>query len=241
MAVLEQVIKMKGQGLSEGDIVTELSQQGVSPREINDALRQAQIKSAISGSVDVEGMEPSIMSEENVPSPNEIQSPVYVPRTYEEEPYVQPETYPQEVYPPTPMEYAPQEQYYAPTEGYEQYGAGTDTNTVMEIADQIFSDRIRRVQKQVDDATEISSILQAKMENISDRLKKIEMIIDKLQIAILEKVGDYGRNLESVKKEMSMMQGSFSKMISPIRRVERKYSEEETSEEEPKKRTSKKK
>jgi len=150
---------------------------------------------------------------------------VYVPRTYEEEPYIQPESYaPQETYTPTPIEYPQQESYYAPTEGYEQYGMGTDTNTVMEIADQIFSDRIRKIQKQVDDNTEITTLLQTKMENISERLKKIESIIDKLQIAILEKVGSYGQNLESVKKEMSMMQESFSKMIPPRR--ERKYSEE---------------
>jgi hypothetical protein len=60
------------------------------------------------------------------------------------------------------------------------------------------------------------------MENISDRLKKIETIIDKLQIAILEKVGSYGKNLEGIKKEMSMMQDSFSKMISPSKRPKEK-------------------
>ena len=60
----------------------------------------------------------------------------------------------------------------------------------------------------------MSTLLQARVENISERLKKIETTIDKLQIAILEKVGSYGQNLESVKKEMSMMQDSFSKMVS---------------------------
>jgi hypothetical protein len=57
-------------------------------------------------------------------------------------------------------------------------------------------------------------MLQTKMENLSERVKKIENIIDKLQIAILEKIGSYGGNLESIKKEMSMMQDSFSKVIS---------------------------
>ena len=36
-----------------------------------------------------------------------------------------------------------------------------------------------------------------------------------MQIAILEKVGSYGQNLDSIKKEMSMMQDSFTKMVSP--------------------------
>ncbi len=239
MAILEQVVRMKEQGLSEGDIITELSQQGVSPREISDALRQAQIKSAISGfgeeEASTEGMEQSVMPDENVPNPNDFNNQVYVPRTYEQEQYA-----PQETYTPAPMpsEYQ-QEQYYPQAEGYEQYGAGTDTNTVMEIADQIFSDRIRKIQKQVEDTAESSVLLQAKMENLSERLKKMETIIDKLQIAILEKVGSYGRNLEGVRKEMSMMQDSFSKMVSP-RRAERESSEE-TNEEEPRKRVSRRK
>jgi hypothetical protein len=244
MAALEQVIRMKEQGLSDGDIITELSQQGVSPREISDALKQAQIKYAISNMGDnTEEMQPSIMSEENVPSPNDFNEQVYVPRTYEEGQYA-----PQEVYPPSPSEYPEQQQYYAPAEGYEQYGmAGVDTNTVMEIADQVFSDKIRAIQKQVEDITESSLLLQTKMENFSDRLKKIEVIIDKLQIAILEKVGSYGRNLESVRKEMSMMQDSFSKMLSPARRPERKSLEEEMipsgeiPEEKPKRKVSKRK
>jgi len=44
-------------------------------------------------------------------------------------------------------------------------------------------------------------------------LKRIETSIDRLQSAILEKVGSYGRGLDSVKKEMGMMQDSFGKMV----------------------------
>ena len=40
---------------------------------------------------------------------------------------------------------------------------------------------------------------------------RIEKIIDTLQIKILEKVGSYGRDLASTKKEMSMMQSTFGK------------------------------
>mgnify|MGYP001561467201 CR=1 FL=1 len=227
MGVLEQVIRMKGQGIPEGEIINELSQQGVSPREINDALRQAQIKYAISNVSEGEEMQPSITEEEMPPSPNSSQ--IYMPRNYEQQYEA-----PQEEYQQQEQQYAPQEQqqYYTPKEGYEQqYTAGIDTDTIMEISDQIFSDRIKKVQNQLDNVTEISTLLQTKMENVSDRLKKVETIIDKLQIAILEKVGSYGKNLESIKKEMSMMQDSFSKMISPSRRTERRQEEPTSSEE----------
>jgi len=55
-------------------------------------------------------------------------------------------------------------------------------------------------------------------------LKRMEKTIDKLQMAILEKVGSYGRGLESIKKEMIMMQDSFGKMVNPLSELaERKH------------------
>lgn len=232
MGILEQTIKMKEEGIPEEEIIDELSRQGFSPKEIDDTLKQAQIKSAISNQGENEESQPSA---EGIPSPNEV----YQPRPYnnqQEQEYVpQQEEYsqiPQEGYPQIP-----EQQYYQP-EGYEQYvPAGIDTDTIMEIADQIFSDKIKKPQKLLDATSEAAIVLQTKMENISERVKKIETIIDKLQIAILEKVGSYGRNLESIKKEMSMMQDSFSKMISPSRES-RKHSEES---EESKGKSSKKK
>jgi hypothetical protein len=223
MGVLEQVTRMKGEGIPDRDIINELSQQGISPREINDALKQAQIKTAVSNEGIDEQMQPSI-AEEPPPNPREQ---TYTPREYQQQEYVPQQ---QEEYYPQQQEYAPQQQaYYTPGEGYEQqYSAGLDTDTVMEIADQIFSDKIKKIQKQLDNATEVSTLLQTKMENVQERLKKIETIMDKLQIAILEKVGSYGRNLESIKKEMSMMQDSFSKMISPSERTEKRQEEKKS-------------
>jgi hypothetical protein len=236
MGILEQTIKMKQEGISEEEIVDELSRQGASPREINDALKQAQIKSAISNQGNEESQ--SSISEE-VPSPNEV----YQPRAYgnQQEKEYAPQ---QEEYAPMPQEtYSPiqEQQYYQPG-GYEQYSpAGIDTDTIMEIADQIFSDKIKDIKKLLDATSEAAIILQTKMENVSERVKKIETTIDKLQIAILEKVGSYGRNLEGIKKEMSMMQDSFSKMISPSRESRKHSGQLGENAEESKGRGSKKK
>lgn len=226
MGVLDQVIGMKKQGYSDSDVVNELSRQGFSPREINDSLKQAQIKSAVSDDYGAGGgMEPSIMqgNEMAVPSPNQSQA-------------YQQEYAPQEQQQYAPQEYAPQEAQQYQAGGYEQQysapaPAAVDTDTIMEISDQIFSDRIKKFQKILDATSEAAITLQAKLENVSERLKKIETTIDRLQIAILEKVGSYGQNLESIKKEMGMMQDSFSKMVSPSRES-RKQTSEEYSEEE---------
>ena len=48
MSVLEQITQMKNQGVPDDDIVKQLQEQGISPKAINDALNQAEIKKAVS-------------------------------------------------------------------------------------------------------------------------------------------------------------------------------------------------
>ena len=49
MALLEQVTQMKSQGMNDNQISENLQQQGFAPREIQDALGQSQVKSAVIG------------------------------------------------------------------------------------------------------------------------------------------------------------------------------------------------
>jgi len=215
MGVLDQIMQMKRQGVPDEEIVNSLAQQGISPREITDALKQAQIKDAVS--YGDEEMQPSIIQGGEAPAPAQAQE-YYAPQEYQ----------PQQEAAYQPQQET-QQQYYAPEAGYAQAG-GIDTDTIIEIADQVFSDKIKKIQKQTDAVSEAAIVLQTKTESISERLKKIESIIDKLQISILEKVGSYGQNLESIKKEMGMMQDSFSKMVSPSR--EKQISRPASSEDE---------
>jgi len=198
MGILEEIMQMKNQGIANEEIVNSLQEQGVSPKEINDALSQAQIKSAV-----YDTGTPSEQDYLNQQQGN------YAPQTQEIQE--------QETYAPSP------EQYSQPQEGYQQEeyndyapSEGIDSNTIIEIAEQVFSEKIKKIQKQVEDISEFKTLAQTKIDNTSERLKRIETTIDKLQITILEKVGSYGKNLENIKKEMSMMQNSFGKMINPL-------------------------
>lgn len=215
MGALDQIIKLRAQGLADPDIVDTLMQQGVSPKEIQDGLKQADIKNAVSGFENEDEMQPSIMGNENqeIPSPNSQEYPPQEEAYQENQGYAD---YPQQEVYSQDQQYT-QDQQYLPQEGnYPDYtGGGFSPDTIIEIADQVFTDRIKKIQKQTETNVETLTILQTKFDNISERLKKIEKIIDTLEIAILEKVGSYGQNLESVKKEMTMMQESFSKMVSP--------------------------
>jgi DNA-binding transcriptional MerR regulator len=224
MGVLDQIAQMRRERKTDEEIIASLREQGISPKAINEALNQEKIKSAVSDVRQMgEGEEQPYSPSQNTPPPSPTSPNQYAPGP--QEGYGQQAG---EVYPPQAQqeqEYYPQYQqpaaeYYPqqPMTGeYQDYGytspGGFDADTMMEISEQVFSEKIRDIKKQLEDLSEFKTLTQTKLENALDRLKKIEDMMNKLQIAILEKVGSYGSNLESIKKEMSMMQDSFKKMI----------------------------
>ena len=220
MGVLEDITKMRRRGLSDNDIVKNLQDQGISPKAINDALNQADIKKAV--------------SEENQDN-DERGEELFSSQSYHEG-YGKTQdvseadagTY----YPPQEQEYMGYESQQPSGYDYAGQGAGFDTSTIIEISEQVFLEKIQRIQSKVDEISNFKEISESRMDSLSERLKKIETIIDNLQIAILEKIGSYGSNLEGIKKEMSMMQDSFGKIAESVsERGRRKISD--SSDEEP--------
>ena len=171
MGVLEQVTEMKNQGIPEDEIVGKLQEQGISPKAINDAISQSSIKTAVSGEREEE-IEPSIRGE--IPPEPPATKQTYMPSAQEI-----PEQHETETYMPATQEgyYPPQEEYY-PEEGfggyggYGGYGAGTDTDTFIEIAEQVFSEKIKEIQKQLEDLTEFKSLAQIKLDHATEIIKK---------------------------------------------------------------------
>jgi len=195
---------MKSQGVSENEIVKQLQEQGVSPKIINDSFNQAQIKKAVSNE------NPETQNFEGLQTQSQqMPEETYTPQTQD---ISEQETYSQQ--PQTQQE----EQYqgYPQEEAYEYSQTGVDTNTMIEISEQIFFEKIQKIQKNVEDLSEFKILAESKIENVSERIKKIETILDKMQIAILGKIGSYGSNLESIKKEMTMMQDSFGKIVNSV-------------------------
>lgn len=190
MTTLDQIMQLKREGLSEQEIISTLQNQGITPKAIINALDQSKIKNAVEGENNQESFEPK--EYEN-----------YVPQTQEFS-YA-----PQQQLPVTnTQEYYPQEEYNA---NYES--SGIDTGTMIEVAEQVFEEKTRKIIKQLEDFKEFSTLAGAKITSFEERIKRIEKIIDNLQIKILEKISSYGQGIDSIKKEMTMMQDSFSKMI----------------------------
>ncbi len=251
MGILDKISKMRNEGQSDEEIVSGLKKQGITPKEINEAFSQAQIKNAVSeGEENDEYGAPPEYGYQDSQNPPGNSSPksqeISEDDTYTPQPsngYQMQQSQPSqqdydEYYPKQSGGYDSSQQYYG--------SGGISTGTVIEISEQVFSENIEKIRKKIEDIEEFKTLSETKIKNLSERLKRIETIIDKLQISILDKVGSYGDNIESIKKEMSMMQDSFNKVISSTHKTtNKKHSEKHTSKKSnskkaPKKKTSKK-
>jgi len=201
MGVLEQIMQMKNQGVPDEEIVGRLQENGLSPKMINDALNQAEIKKAVSGGYPPQG----------APGPSQYQQGSMAQEMNDGQGGYAPQEQQQQY---SPQEYAPQQGGYE--EQQYQQGGGMDTSTIMEISEQVFSEKIQKIQKQLKEVSDFKVLAESNMNSFEMRLKRIENMIDKLQVSILEKVGSYGKGLENVEREMQMMQDSFGKMVNPL-------------------------
>ncbi|NMB67026.1 hypothetical protein GYA25_03130, partial [Candidatus Woesearchaeota archaeon] len=76
MGYLDQVLNLKKEGKSDEEIKKILSESGANPKDIDEAMKQAEIKNAISEFGEDEELQPSMMDgeepeEPNVPVPNQ--------------------------------------------------------------------------------------------------------------------------------------------------------------------------
>lgn len=216
MGISDQIMQMRMQGLNDSDIILQLQEQGVPPKAINDALSQANIKGAVGEMEEIRSAPNYADDYTPVPQPSENYAPkaesypsddFYVSQN---QPSSQTYSYAQPASTQTYQEFYPKEQ----GQGY--YEGGTDTDTMIEIAQQVFSEKIRKIQQQIEEMNEFKVLYSTKVDGMFERLKRIENIIDRLQSAILEKIGSYGEGIESVKKELSMVQDSYGKIMGAV-------------------------
>lgn len=127
----------------------------------------------------------------------------------EQEDYYQPEP----AYNNAPEEYEDYSEYPEYDQGYSQPSMESSPDTIIDIAEQVYSEKAKKTNKKLDNLTEFKSMAELKLENLDSRLKRMERVIDQLQLRIIDKVGAYGTNIELIKKEMAMIEESFAKMV----------------------------
>jgi DNA-binding transcriptional MerR regulator len=231
MAVLEKVMQLKQQGATEPQIIDFLRQEGVSPREIDEALSQSKIKSMIDTEQEEipQPEEPSGIFQPQMQSQITPMQPNMIPVNYQQqEDYQQPginqqqfQQQPMQQIPSQiqqPLVYEQRSEQYAPQEYYEEYAPQqtSDIETINDIAEQIVEEKNAELKKQISAFSEFKDSLSLEVEKINERIARMENIFNELQIAILKKIGDYGENIQNIEKEMHMTQNSFSKILNPL-------------------------
>ncbi|MEN9626528.1 MAG: hypothetical protein RL557_856 [archaeon] len=213
MAVLEIISQMKGNGTPTAQIIQSLKEQGYSPKEINEALSQSEIKSElirtnqVSPQQDIPQqfepgeLQPSIESQAQMPPSEpaqEQQYPEYNPQQY---PQQEQEQYQQ----PMPVQYP---EYQSPQ--------SIDYETIGDLATQIIDEKMKDMKKELSLATKFRKNMTEKINEIENNLQKLENTLNELQMALIRKMGSYGEHVETIANELKATQNSFSKMINPI-------------------------
>jgi hypothetical protein len=91
----------------------------------------------------------------------------------------------------------------------QQQYSSMSSDTVSEIAEEVVAEKFFNIKKELEKVIEFRTSVQAKIEYLDERLKRMEKIIDRLQLSVLQKVGDYMTNVEDIKKELDEVQKTF--------------------------------
>lgn len=236
MAILDEIRRMKQEGRSEQEIALDLKQRGFQQRDIADSLSQMQIKEAVSppfqdnytqqdnftqqeeynspeyqlpdmpNEQQMMNMQPSMMDQQ-IPQPSGNYQEQYPREAYPED------QYPQEAYQENnhPQDAYPTDQYLQDAGyDYQQYSSSPlSSDTISEIADQIISEKLAGIRDQLEDSIDSKTTAETKLSHLDERLQRIEKIIDRLQLSILQKVGEYATSVSDLKKEVIETQKSF--------------------------------
>jgi DNA-binding transcriptional MerR regulator len=194
---------MQKEGLSEKQIITRLQQEGVALKEINDSMNQARIKNAVSQDTEQENSPyQESISTENLPYPQTNISGDAPQQNYTQ----QPET-------AAPyQEYAPDQDY---SNYYYQQGIA-NTETITDIAEQIIAEKNQELAKKIDILTQSKNTFQREIEELKEKVNRIESSLDSIQKAIIGKIGEFGDSTRVIQKDLENIHNTMSKMMNPL-------------------------
>ncbi|MEK6892867.1 MAG: hypothetical protein AABX07_01560, partial [Nanoarchaeota archaeon] len=224
MGLIEDIKNMQQEGKTDSEISFALQNHGFPAKEIQDAMAQAKIKEAVAGTSSVsseeskmaktdyqnQDMKPSMMSSPEATAPPQEYSAI-------NQDYVENQN---------PENSAPQEQYASQdaAQNYDQYAqqyssyspSGISSDMISEISEQIITEKLASIKNKLEETIDFKNITESKILYLDERLKRLEKIIDRLQLSVLQKVGDFMTNVEDIKKELIETQKSFKSLLPKV-------------------------
>ena len=196
MTLTDEVYQLRQQGTSDEVISQLLTRRGYRAQEVTEALATSAIRDAVNAPAQNEqDLQPSL----SATGYSQDTTPMAIP---------QPEPQPQQQY--ADQAYQDQSQQYAYTSGGGSGGVSGDTIT--EIAEQVVTEKMSRVENTLNQLSIFKGTSESQLRSLDERLKRIENIIDKLQLSLLQRVGDYLTNVEDVKRELIETQKTVKSM-----------------------------
>lgn len=220
MGTTDEIKRMQEEGMSEQEIGETLRKRGVSEREVSNAMSQAKIKAAV-GSADeqpVQGFSDaqSASSAGMVPSQQEQQETEYSgqqgdysemqPSMLGQEQEMQEAGYPGQMQ----QDYGAAPDAYGAYPQYQPYQEAMSSDLITEISEQVVNEKLSIMQDRLENAIDFRTVAESRISSLNERLKRIEQIIDKLQVSVLQKVGEYMTNVGDLKQELRETQKSFT-------------------------------
>ena len=145
MAVLDQIMQMKNQGMPDQEISNKLQEQGVAPGAIMEAFEQIKIKEAVAG------------EQKTMQDQNEFQE-FEQPQQYTAQDSFQQENTQYDSYAT-----AQQTEEYYPQESYASTGGAVSTDTIIEFAEQVFEEKGKSMHEKIDSLKEFATIAETKI------------------------------------------------------------------------------
>ncbi len=228
MATLDRVTQMQTSGMTDEQISSQLQQEGIAPKEVLDAINQAKIKSAVTdnpnaGIIQQTGGVPQLQTPQPTPATQGMQTSIANQEPVAPAPLPPNEqTFQGQQYQEAPVPAGQEDQYagYYPETGayqdsyYQQ--PMMDTETITQIAEQVVTEKFKDFTKGTGDLISFKTTTQDKIADMDNRLKRIEKTIDKLQQAIIQKIGDFGESNATIQKDLENLHETTSKLMNPL-------------------------
>ncbi len=181
---IDQVRKMKEQGMSDNSIVETLQRDGYRSSQIFDAMTQADMKPADEVKEvtdDFPEVENAVRGSDKAPSP---------PQNQPDPPQPQPST----SSPPV-----------SPGAGY--------TEDLEELVESVIDEKWADIEEDIKKVVDWKKDTEKRINSMQKEIKDLRERFDKLHEAVIGKIGDYDENIMNVGAEIKAMEKAFSKII----------------------------
>jgi hypothetical protein len=201
---VDQVSSMKQQGMSDSIIVQTLQRDGYKTHQIFDAMNQAELVSGAPRQLsDLQSAEPG--GPQVFSTPPQPSYPGQQPSlpTFNQQQPPEPSQPQQQSYP----------QFQQPMMGMNDSSQVMTTNQVEEIAEAIIEEKWTELARGVSKIVEWKDRTEARMNELDQRLTKLQEDFGNLHTGVLGKLNEYDRNISSVGTDIKAMQKVFQQML----------------------------